>query len=75
MKGVMDFLKNLRKRRGKSQQELANALGMTRQTYARREAHPEELSIAEALVICKVLEIDIEELIDSVVQFVEQAGA
>ena len=67
----MNFLQLLRKRRGKNQQDMAELLGMTRQTYARREAHPENLTIEEAVLVSRVLDIDVGHLVSGIARFVD----
>lgn len=40
---------------GITQTEMADQLNMTRQTYAKLEQHPENLSIRDARTICEIL--------------------
>lgn len=68
----MNFLQLLRKRKGKSQQDMADLLGMTRQTYARRESHPENMTIEEAILVSRVLEIDAGHLVTGIARFFEE---
>ena len=69
----MNFLQLLRKRRGKSQQDMAEMLGMTRQTYARREAHPENLTIEESVLISRVLDVEVGHLVTGIARFIDEA--
>ena len=69
----MNFLQLLRKRKGKSQQDMADLLGMTRQTYARRESHPESMTIEEAMLVSRVLDVDVGHLSTGIARFVDEA--
>jgi DNA-binding XRE family transcriptional regulator len=40
---------------GFTQSDMADQLGVTRQTYAKMEQHPEELTIKDARLICSIL--------------------
>ena len=40
---------------GITQTEMADQLGITRQTYAKMEQNPEDLTIGDARMICSVL--------------------
>lgn len=51
----MSALKKAREDRGVSQTAVADHLGITRQTYARYEAEPGQVSIEQARAICEFL--------------------
>ena len=51
----MSALKKVREDRGVSQTAVADHLGITRQTYARYEAEPGQVSIEQARAICEFL--------------------
>lgn len=40
---------------GLTQNDMADQLGITRQTYAKMEQHPEDMTIREARLVCSVL--------------------
>lgn len=44
-----------RKQLGLTQEQVADQLGLTRQTYAKLEQNPEKLTIGQARQICSVL--------------------
>jgi DNA-binding XRE family transcriptional regulator len=48
-------LKELREELNVSQQEMANLLGVIRQTYAKMEANPDTMSIADVSKACRYL--------------------
>lgn len=54
----MKTLKELRKEKGIKQDAIAKQLGISRQTYATYEAHPERLTIAQAKLLCSFLGCD-----------------
>ena len=45
----------IRKESGLTQQEMADKLGVSRQTYAKLEADPSTATIAQARLMCRVL--------------------
>lgn len=50
-------LKQARRLKDKSQQDLAKLLNIHVQTYRKLEQHPEELTIKQAKIICDYLKI------------------
>lgn len=40
---------------GLTQLDMADELGVTRQTYAKMEQHPENMTIREARLVCSIL--------------------
>ena len=56
----MSALKEAREARGVSQTAVANHLGIARQTYAKYEADPGQVSIEQARAICKFLHCPLE---------------
>ena len=55
-------LRELRERRGKTQREIAEYLGVSRLTYARYEQDPDRLSIAQAELLCRLLKCSIDSI-------------
>ena len=47
---------------GKTQQELADLMGVHVQTYARMEKHPYDMTIAQAKKFCEIVGIPISDL-------------
>lgn len=58
----MDTLKEARERRGIRQNAVADAIGVTRQTYAAYEKDPRNMSILHAKAACKFIGCDINEI-------------
>ncbi len=56
-------LRELRKQRGISQEQLAGYLGISRQTYARYERRPDLLGIDQAQTLCNLLGCDFDSLV------------
>lgn len=54
----MKSLKELREEKGIKQIAVARYLGISRQTYAKYEEHPERLTIAQAKLLCSFLGCD-----------------
>ena len=59
----MRSLKELRDRKGMTQETIARYLGITRQTYAKYEQEPEKLTIDQASVLCDILDCDFDSLL------------
>ncbi|MEE1158646.1 MAG: helix-turn-helix transcriptional regulator [Atopobiaceae bacterium] len=59
----MRSLKELRDRKGMTQETIARYLGITRQTYAKYEQEPEKLTIDQAIVLCDILDCDFDSLL------------
>lgn len=55
-------LAEARRLRGKRQKDLAEALGVTTQTYRKMELNPELVKIKDAQIISEYLEIPLENL-------------
>lgn len=55
-------IRDVRKDAGLSQEYMANKLGVSRQTYANYESHPENVTIAQARAICAVLGAEYERI-------------
>ena len=51
----MQSIRELRESKGIKQVAVASYLGVSRQTYARYEADPERLTIAQARLLCEFL--------------------
>lgn len=47
---------------GLTQQEMADELGVSRQTYSKMESNPEDMSIKEARIVCSLLGKKFEEI-------------
>lgn len=56
-------LKSARMMRGITQSEMAEKLGVHRNTYASWEEHPEDISIKNADEICKILKLTADDII------------
>lgn len=55
-------IKEARKNAGLTQQNMADKLGVSRQGYAYMEAHPENVSVATARLICSILGTEYERI-------------
>lgn len=55
-------LRKVRENRGKTQQEMAEYLGVSRSTYARYEQDPDRLSVTQAELLCRLLKCSIDSL-------------
>lgn len=55
----MGSLREYRESRGIKQIAVANYVGVSRQTYARYEEHPESMSLMQAKQVCDFLGCDI----------------
>lgn len=53
----------IRRMRGFSQEYMANKLGCHRHTYARMEENPKNITIAKAIMIAQILEVNLEDII------------
>jgi transcriptional regulator with XRE-family HTH domain len=62
----LDFIKSLRASREMTQKELAAALGMSPQTYAKIEQGKRDLSIVEAEKLADVFEITLRSLLENI---------
>lgn len=58
----MDTLKEARERRGIRQNAVADAIGVTRQTYAAYEKDPRNMSILHAKAACEFIGCDINDI-------------
>lgn len=58
----MYTIKQARMLRGKTQAEMANCLGICRDTYRAIEQNPERATVRQAKAISSFLEIDIEQI-------------
>lgn len=58
----MKTLKQAREERGIKQKAVANALDISRQTYAKYEDNPREMPIFQAKAACKFIGCDIKEI-------------
>lgn len=58
----MNKLKAYRERRGIKQIAVANALGVSRQTYSKWENNQEEMSVTQAKAACKFLGCPIDKI-------------
>ena len=61
-------IKLLRIKKGLSQENLANELGITQPSYARLEKEDNRLKITRLIQIANMLEVRVEELIDTNLQ-------
>ena len=59
----MRSLKELRDKKGMTQETIARYLGITRQTYAKYEQEPERLTIDQAIVLCDILDCEFDSLL------------
>ena len=66
---------------GITQSEMADELGITRQTYAKMEANPSEMTIREARLVCSILGRRFEQIFfgemvndNSPTQYIKEAG-
>ena len=57
--GVMQTLREARERRGIKQYVVANAIGVTRQTYAKYEENPREMPVIMAEKACDFIGVDV----------------
>jgi DNA-binding XRE family transcriptional regulator len=48
-------IREAREELGFTQADMSDQLGVTRQTYAKMEQHPDKLTIKEARLICSIL--------------------
>lgn len=53
---------DVRNELGLTQSDMADELGITRQTYSKMEQNPENMTIAEARVVCSILGKRFEEI-------------
>jgi transcriptional regulator with XRE-family HTH domain len=53
----------IRARRRERQEDLADELGWVRQTVSALEAGSRRVTVADAIALCKVLEVDLRELL------------
>ncbi|MDD6706719.1 MAG: helix-turn-helix transcriptional regulator [Olsenella sp.] len=58
----MQNLRGVREMRGLTQKEVADKLGITRQTYAIYEANQERMTIEQAKAVCRLLKCDLEDV-------------
>lgn len=58
----MRSLREAREMRGLTQKEVADKLGITRQTYGIYEANQERMSIEQAKAVCRLLKCDLEDI-------------
>ena len=58
----MASLKEMRKEKGYTVEEMADKMGVTSRTYYNYERHPEDLTIAKAVTICTHLECSLEDI-------------
>lgn len=58
----MDTLKQARENRGIKQYAVADAIGVTRQTYAKYEENPREMTVAQAEAACTFIGCDINQI-------------
>lgn len=58
----MKTLKEAREERGIKQVAVANALKVSRQTYARYEENPHDMTVLQAEAVCKFIGCDIKEI-------------
>lgn len=58
----MQSLRAVRELRKLTQKEVADKLGITRQTYAGYESNQERMTIEQAKAVCKLLDCDIEDI-------------
>lgn len=65
----MRTIRERREDRGITQAAIARYLGVTRQTYASYEQHPEKLSIDQAIILCDILDCDFDSLLPSEVNY------
>lgn len=59
----MDKIKQLRKERGLTQEDMAEALKTTQQQYSKYENEVHELPIRHLITICKLLKISADEML------------
>ncbi|MEE0026059.1 MAG: helix-turn-helix transcriptional regulator [Atopobiaceae bacterium] len=59
----MKTLKERREEKGITQGTIARYLGVSRQTYASYELHPEKLTIDQAIILCDILSCDFDALL------------
>lgn len=50
---------NLRRKKGISQEKMAESLNICRETYNRMEKRPETITIRDAIIISKVLDVSL----------------
>lgn len=58
----MKTLKEAREERGIKQVAVANALKVSRQTYARYEENPRDMTILQAEIACNFIGCDVKEI-------------
>lgn len=58
----MKAIKDVREERGVTQKKMAELLGISRQTYASYEAHPEQMTIGVAKIVCSKLGISYDDI-------------
>lgn len=61
----MQSLKEWREFKGVKQVAVARYLGISRQTYAKYEVHPELMSIAQAKRLCEYLNCDMKLILEA----------
>ena len=71
----MDTLKAAREKRGIMQKAVADAIGVTRQTYAAYENDPRNMSILHAKAACEFIGCDINDISFSTVVSATEQGA
>lgn len=71
----MKTLKERREDKGITQSAIARYLGVTRQTYASYEQRPEKLSIDQAIILCEILNCDLDSLLERSVNFTNSTEA
>ena len=58
----MKTLREVRDERGVKQVAVANHLGVSRQTYAGYESHPESMSVEQAKAVCDFLHVSVADI-------------
>ena len=70
----MGSLREFRESRGVKQIAVANYVGVSRQTYARYEEHPESMNLKQAKLVCDFLGCDIAFLLPNEVKKTDVRG-
>ena len=58
----MPSLKEMRKEKGYTVEEMADKMGVTSRTYYNYERHPEDLTLTKAVNLCRHLECSLEDI-------------